>query len=69
MNIPDVLLESDNSKENCVSEKSFLDTEDSKVSIQPENYNSQLKPLGDITIELEDIIPCMYFKYLHLNIS
>lgn len=59
MNIPDALLESNNSKENDISETSFLDSESSKTS---ENYDSQLKPLGDITIELEDIVPCKYFN-------
>lgn len=53
-------FDSDNVKKKNLSEESLLDTDDSKTVLQPINDNSQLKPLGDITIELEDIVPSKY---------
>lgn len=38
----------------------LLDTDNSKTFLQPINGNSLLKPLGEITIKLEDIIPSKY---------
>lgn len=49
----------DNSKINGSSE-AF--TEDSKTFSLPKSDNSQLKPLGDITITVNDIIPRMNSK-------
>lgn len=51
-----------NSEENGLLEKIMLNTDDSNAFLPSTNNNSQLKPLGDINIKLEDIIPCMYFK-------
>ncbi|VVC33641.1 Hypothetical protein CINCED_3A021531 [Cinara cedri] len=48
---------SDNVKKKSLSEESPLDTDDSKTILQPLNDNSLLKPLGEITIKLEDIVP------------
>lgn len=42
---------------NGSSEELLLNIEDSKTYNQLKSDNCQLKPLGDITITLEDIIP------------
>lgn len=57
-------FDSDNAKKISLSDESLLDTDDSKTVLQPINDNSQLKPLGDITIELEDIVPSKYSKVI-----
>lgn len=49
----------DNFKTNGLSEES-LETVDSKLCLLSKTCNLQLKPLGDITIKIEDIVPCMY---------
>lgn len=41
-------------------EGSLLDKEETKTISQPKSEKSQIKPLGDISIKLEDIVPCMY---------
>jgi len=50
---------------NGLSEES-LNIEDSKSFLQPKNDSFQLKPLGDITIQIDDIVPCVYSTILHL---
>lgn len=50
-------------KKNDLSNELLLDIEDPKINEQQKNDDSQLKPLGDIIIQLEDIIPCMFIKY------
>jgi len=52
-------LSSDNIKKNGLSDEPVLGTHDS-ILLEPKNYSLQIKPLGDINIKLEDIIPCMY---------
>lgn len=43
------------------TDESMLCVKNSNTFVQPKNDNSsQLKSLGDIIIELKDIIPCMY---------
>lgn len=56
-NLIDTELSSDNIEKNGISKDSLLGTQDSIVS-EPKNYNFEIKPLGDINIKLEDIIPC-----------
>ncbi|KAL5234278.1 hypothetical protein ACI65C_001688 [Semiaphis heraclei] len=56
-NLTDSELSSDNIKNNGLSEEPLLGTQDS-ILFDPKNYSLQIKPLGDINIELEDIIPC-----------
>lgn len=47
------------------SDESMLCVKNSKAFIQPINENSsQLKSLGDIIIELKDIVPCMYLHII-----
>jgi len=65
-NLTDPELSSDNIKNNGLSEEPLLDTQDS-ILFEPKNYSFQIKPLGDINIKLEDIIPCLC-KYLTLYI-
>ncbi|XP_015379468.1 PREDICTED: ADP-ribosylation factor-binding protein GGA1 isoform X2 [Diuraphis noxia] len=55
-NLTDPELSSDDIKNNGLSEEPFLGTQDS-VLFEPKNYSLQIKPLGDINIELENIIP------------
>lgn len=63
MNLSDTKFDSNNIIKNSSSQESLLCIEDSKTLLLPKNdLNSQLKPLGDITIEIENIIPCMYSK-------
>jgi len=52
-------LSSDNIKNNGLSEEPLLGAQDS-ILFEPKKYSLQIKPLGDINIELEDIIPCAY---------
>lgn len=60
MDLPDAELNSDNTKKNGLSEESLLFTEDSKTFLQQNNDTYDIQPLGDITLNLEDIVPCMY---------
>jgi hypothetical protein len=57
LNLTDTRFKTDSIEENNLSEKIMLISEDSKTLLPSTNYNSQLKPLGDINIKLEDIIP------------
>ncbi|XP_022176039.1 ADP-ribosylation factor-binding protein GGA1 isoform X2 [Myzus persicae] len=56
-NLTDTEFSSDNIKTNGLSEEPLLDTKDS-IYFEPNNCGFQIKPLGDISIKLEDIIPC-----------
>jgi len=58
-NLTDAELSSDNIKQNSLSDEPLLGTHDS-ILFEPKNYSLQIKPLGDINIKLEDIIPCAY---------
>lgn len=55
----DTELGSDKIKKNGLSDEPLLGTHDS-ILFEPKNYSLQIKPLGDINIKLEDIIPCAY---------
>lgn len=59
-NLSDTEFDFNTIKKNGLSEDSLLSIEDPKTHLQYKNDNTNLKPLGDITIKLEDIIPCMY---------
>lgn len=59
LNLADIEFKMDNIEENGLSEKIMLITEDPKTLL-PSNHNSELKPLGDINIKIEDIISCKY---------
>lgn len=59
LNTQDTKCIEDNFKTNGLSEES-LETVDSKIYLLPKTNNFQVKPLGDITIKIEDIVPCMY---------
>lgn len=56
--MPDVELNSD-IKKNSLFEES-LGIENLKSFLELKNDSYLLKPLGDITIEIDDIVPCMY---------
>ncbi|XP_008183807.1 ADP-ribosylation factor-binding protein GGA1 isoform X2 [Acyrthosiphon pisum] len=57
-NLTDAELSSDNIKKNSqMSDEPLSGTHDS-ILFEPKNYSLQIKPLGDINIKLEDIIPC-----------
>ncbi|KAL4150021.1 hypothetical protein QTP88_003869 [Uroleucon formosanum] len=56
-NLTDTELGSDKIKKNGLSDEPLLGTHDS-ILFEPKNYSLQIKPLGDINIKLEDIIPC-----------
>jgi len=68
--LTDTEFNSDSIKTNGLSEEKLLDSEDS-IYFEPKNCGFQIKPLGDINIKLEDIIPCKYkdltFYILKLN--
>lgn len=57
LNLSDAEFNLDIINKNGLSEES-LDLDDSKSFLQPKNDSFQLKPLGDITIKIDDIIPC-----------
>lgn len=59
LNLTDSGFNSDHIKKKSLSEESLLGT-DSIILEQPKNYSLPIKPLGDINVKLEDIIPCMY---------
>lgn len=62
LHLPDTEFNSTNIKNNDLSENSLLVTEESKAFLQQKNDNYELKPLGDITLKLEDIVPCTYLN-------
>jgi len=65
LNLSDAEFNLDIINKNGLSEES-LDIKDSKSFLQPKNDRFQLKPLGDITIQIDDIVPCVYSTILHL---
>lgn len=58
---------SDIIKKNGLSHDPLFGTQDSIIFEQSNNHSLQIKPLGDINIKLEDIIPCMYKNCIYLN--
>lgn len=58
-NLTDAELSSDNIKKSSLSDEPLIGTHDS-ILFEQKNYSLQIKPLGDINIKLEDIIPCAY---------
>lgn len=63
LNLSNTKFDDDNNTKKSSSKELVTCIEDSKTLLLPKNdFNSQLKPLGDINIKIEDIIPCMYSK-------
>lgn len=60
LNVIDEEFNLNKTQNNNLPEELLLNIEDSKPCNQLKSDNCQLKPLGDITITLEDIIPRMY---------
>ncbi|XP_026810979.1 ADP-ribosylation factor-binding protein GGA1 isoform X2 [Rhopalosiphum maidis] len=65
-NLKDTEFNSDIIKKNDPSDEPLLGTQDSIIFEQPKNYSIQIKPLGDINIKLEDIIPYPDFTIVSL---
>lgn len=54
-------LDLNNIKKNGLPNESLLCIDNSKTQLLPTNFNSfQIRPLVDLTIKLEDIVPSMY---------
>lgn len=68
MHLPDAAFNSADIIKSSLSEESLLVTEESKTFLQQKNDNYELKPLGDITLKLEDIVPCMYSNTIFIYI-
>uniref|UniRef100_A0A2S2NAK1 ADP-ribosylation factor-binding protein GGA1 n=1 Tax=Schizaphis graminum TaxID=13262 RepID=A0A2S2NAK1_SCHGA len=66
VNLKDTEFNSDIIKKNGLSDEPLFGTQDSIIFEQPKNYSIQIKPLGDINIKLEDIIPCPDFTIVSL---
>lgn len=65
-NLTETEFNSDIIKKNGVSHDPLFGTQDSIIFEQPNNHSLQIKPLGDINIKLEDIIPCPDFTIVSL---
>lgn len=59
-NLSNVELDLISVKNNGSSNESLLSMDNSKTQLlSPTNYDSHLRPLVDITVKLEDIVPSM----------
>ncbi|CAH1716145.1 ADP-ribosylation factor-binding protein GGA1 isoform X1 [Aphis gossypii] len=65
-NLTEKEFNSDIIKKNGLSHDPLFGTQDSIIFEQPNNHSLQIKPLGDINIKLEDIIPCPDFSIVSL---